>query len=212
VVVDNAELKSQAKRFVKEWIRYNVYPDGTVWEQGRWNESSSLNPQTGWLYAMTVIGTIITTADHLARDGDTELYTYTTSEGADDSVGGPKSLLTALRRIASLTLNKAQAYASTTSTTDPAKRIDSSGTSGNYVYDVALAQANVYYRDPLLTSSYTRTMPTNPTHGGYDPWGGDWGNLPGARFMFGQMEGKVWPYTVTPTLTLSAPTNLRLVP
>jgi hypothetical protein len=34
--------------------------------------------------------------------------------------------------------------------------------------------------------------------------------LPAARFMFGQMEGKVWPYTTA--ADLAAPTNIRLLP
>jgi hypothetical protein len=206
-MLGNAELISTAKRFVKEWIRYATYPNCTIYDQYRWNGAS---PQTGWLYAMTTIGTNITTADHIARTGDTELYTYTSSEGAYNTVGGPKSLLCISRRIANMALGNVIVYASTTSTTDSSKIIDASGPGGNLVYDVALAQANVHYKDKTLKSSYTRPMPSNPSSGGYDPWGGDWGNLPAARFMFGQMEGKVWPYTTA--ADLAAPTNIRLLP
>jgi hypothetical protein len=205
VVIDNATLKAHAKRFVKEWLHANVYANGTVWEQTRWNQGTA---QAGWTYAMAVIGSNVTAVDHLARDGDTELYTYSTSGGVHGSSGGPKSLLLVLQRIANLTLNNQRAYASNTSTTDPSLLIDPNGTK-SYVHDVALAQANVFYQDALLKTCYTRPMPSNPDYGGYDPWGGDWGNLPGARFMFGQMEGKVWPYPTTSTL--AAPTNLKLI-
>jgi hypothetical protein len=198
-MLNDATLLSHAKRFVKEWIKYNTYPDGTVWDQRRWQGAT---PQAGWAYASAPIGSNITAADHIARTGDMELYTYLTSEGVYGSAGGPKSLLKISQRLANLTLGKAFAYASTDSTLSSFERIDPDGESPNpvvhYVYDVALAQANVYYKDALLKSSYTRPMISNPSNGGYDPWGGDWGNLPGARFMFGQMEGKVWPYPTAP--------------
>jgi hypothetical protein len=208
-MLNDATLLSHAKRFVKEWIKYNTYPDGTVWDQRRWQGDS---PQGGWSYAATVIGSNITATDHIARTGDTELYTYQTSEGVYGSAGGPKSLLKILQRLANLTLGKQFAYASTDSSLSSSERIDPDGESPNrivhYVYDVALAQANVYYKDALLKSSYTRPMDSNPSHGGYDPCGGDWGNLPGARFMFGQMEGKVWLYLTTPRLP--PPRNLSM--
>jgi hypothetical protein len=198
-MLNDATLLSHAKRFVKEWIKYDTYPDGTVWDQRRWSDdTANPTPQHGWTYAAGVIGSNITAVDHIARTGDTELYTYQTSEGVYGSAGGPKSLLKILQRFAKLTLAQQFAYASFDSRLSTYERIDPDGESPNpvthYVGDVALAQANVYYKDALLKSSYTRPMVSKPNTGGYDPWGGDWGNLPGARFMFGQMEGKVWPY------------------
>ena len=206
-LLSDAELLSHAKRFVKEFIKYNVYPDGTVWDQRRWNGST---PQSAWTYIASVIGSNLTTADHIARTGDTELYSYSTSEGAHGSQGGPKSLLKASQRWANMTLGNVHAYASTDSNLSAYKRIDPDGESPNpakrYVYDVALAMINIYFKDNLLKSSYTRPMPSNPASGGYDPWGGDWGNLPGARFMFGQMESKVSPYsTGTGSIASSTP-------
>jgi hypothetical protein len=197
-----------ARVHFKEWMQVNVYPDGTIFDQERWNDKG--NPQTGWHYSTTALGTAITTADHLARAGDTSLYEYSTSNGCYGSKGGPKSLLKVLQRYANLALGNVFAYASATSTSEPTRRIDPDGTL-RYVSDLAMAQANLYYRDSIVEKAYQRSTPAKPDHGGYNPWGGDWGNLPGVRFMFGQMEAKVFPYpSKTPPSTSSpyAPTNL----
>jgi hypothetical protein len=75
---NNTTLIQAAKRHFEEWLRVAVFPDGTVWDQARWTTSS---PGTGWEYASAVFGAVITTADHVARTGDTELFTYSTSLG-----------------------------------------------------------------------------------------------------------------------------------
>jgi hypothetical protein len=182
----------------------------------RWQNSK--NPNSGWNYAAGVVAGIINAADHIARTGDTELYTYSTSEGLHWSTGGPKTLLKVLQRYSNIALTKTQIYASLTSTSDAALRIDTDQNSPygstRFVHDIAFAQANIYYKDPLIAQSYNRSMPTSTNYGGYNPWGGDWGNLPGARFMFAQMEGKVWPYApiLGATTSPAAPTQLTTVP
>ena len=215
-ITGDTVIKDRAKRFVKEWLKYNVGADGTIWDQVRWQAG---NAQSGWNYAATTLGSIITAADHIARTGDTELYDYSTSVGLHWSAGGPKTLLKVIQRYANIALDNVRIYASTTATTDASKKIDPDGNSpeptSRYVHDVAFAQANIYYKDALTTRSYTRSTPTNPSNGGYDAWGGDWGNLPGVRFMFGQMEGKVSPYTggavssPSPS-SIESPTNLTI--
>jgi hypothetical protein len=204
VVVNNATtatLKTECTRFVKEWLYFAVYPDGTVWDQRRAIEAGS-GPQ-GWSYAMTSISSIITIVDHLARAGDTALYTFSTSLGAPapfNTAGGPKSLRKVLQTIANRTLLNQTVYGSTTQTTNECLRIDPDTASGcgattyRATY-VALAQANVFYKDTLLKSAYQRA--TNYTGGGaYNEFGGDWGRGPGMRFQFGLLENEasVNPY------------------
>src|SRR5690606_14942986 len=60
---------------------------------GEYHRWSSDLPDLGWAYAASLVGTMITTADHFARQGDTSLYDYVTSDGAVGTEGGPKSLL-----------------------------------------------------------------------------------------------------------------------
>jgi hypothetical protein len=117
-----------------------------------------------------------------------------------------------------MTLHEVKVYASKDSKLVPCEIIDPDPESPcpyagrHYVNDVALSQANIFYQDKTLKASYTRKMVSKPDHQGVDPWGGDWGNLPGARFMFGQMEGTVWPYPTNQTEDLlpRTPKNLRI--
>jgi hypothetical protein len=211
-VTGDSESILYARTHFKEWIQFAVFPDGTIYDQMRWNGTGNSDPQLAWAYATTALGTGVTTADHLARAGDLSLYEYSTSNGCHGSSGGPKSLLKVLRRYANLALGNVFAYASPIATSDPALRIDPDGTK-RYVYDLAMAQANLYYRDSLVTKALNRATPPIPNNGGYNPWGGDWGNLPGVRFMFGQMENKVFPYPTSPGPSLAnAPTNLQIIP
>jgi hypothetical protein len=212
VTIDDAALKAAAKRFAKEWLMFAVGADGTVADQHRWVDGTA---QTGFLYAGTALGSIITIADHLARAGDLELFNFSTSAGFYGWEGGPKTLLKAMQRYASLAIGErnlggggVQAYASTTSTSDSAKRI---GPGTAYSQDIVMAPANVFYRDESVKMAYTRTMPARPFSAGYDPWGGDWGTYPGTRFMFAQMEGMVQPYKNTQHENLPVPTNIRIV-
>jgi hypothetical protein len=190
VTTENSTLKSKVERWFKEAIQVNVYSTGTVWEQRRWGGST---PQTGYNYAMSVVGSLVTIADAFARLRDTELYDYITSTGyCGPSSSTPKGLLMVLRRYANVTLGNTLIYATTSSGGQTsANAIDPSGSGGTFYNDVSFAQANVYYEDALLEQSYTRTIPNTWSTGGYDGVGGDWGNLPKARFMFGQMEGLV---------------------
>jgi hypothetical protein len=208
-VTGDSTSRLHARVHFKEWMQVNVYPDGTIFDQDRWNDKQ--NPQIGWMYATTALGTAITIADHLARAGDTSLYDYSTSNGCYGSTGGPKTLLKVLQRYANLALGNVIAYASKTPTSDPALRIDPDGTE-HYVSDLAMAQANLYYHDPIVKKALQRSTPSNPNNGGYNPWGGDWGNLPGVRFMFGQMDNIPSPYSSTSgsplSSTLYSPTSL----
>lgn len=65
-----------------------------------------------------------------------------------------------------------------------------------------LSLANLYYKNANWTKIYTRTKAgtvgynSSPTKAGsYDINIGAWASHPGTLFMFGQMEGKVWPYS-----------------
>jgi len=199
----------RAKLQVKEWLMFNTYADGTVWDQQRWNDDG--NPQTGWGYAATVVGSVITIVDQVARAGDTELYTFSTSSGTCGSEGGPKALLNVLQHLNDLQNHNVHAYASTTSTSNAWQLIDADGESPNpnirhYVSDLAVCQANVFYKDSKVQQLCQRSTPSSPNSGGYNAWGGDWGNLPGARFMFGQMENKVSPYSTGAAATSTTPT------
>ena len=66
ITINDATLKASAKRFFEEWLKFAVWPNGEVFEQHRW-DTSPVNPQTGYFYAGTAIGSIVSIADHFAR-------------------------------------------------------------------------------------------------------------------------------------------------
>jgi hypothetical protein len=197
VVTNNAMLKAKAKRFFKEWLTFAVAADGTVYDQVRWNNAG--DPRVGFGYEGTALGSMISIADHLARDGDPELMTYSTSAGFHDWGGGPKSLLKAMQHYAGLVIAErgvsasggVHQYASRSATTSTSLLI---GPGPDQVKELVLIPATLFHKDRTVTTAYTRPLPSSPSSGGYDPWGGDWGTYPDVRFMFGQLEGVVWPY------------------
>jgi hypothetical protein len=207
VVLNNSTLKTQAVRFVKGWLRVSVFPDGTVSDQYRWilfdPNNGNGDPGLGYAYVSAAIGSMVSAADHLQRAGE-NIYQFSTSDGIGNSVGGSKSIGLVVKRLAQIQQHAVNVYGSISSTLTDCKRIDDflltsqcSGYSNNHriVQDMApMAQSNIFYKDSTVQASYSRTPHSDPTNGGYDPFGGDWGNYPGARFMFGQMEGKVSPY------------------
>jgi len=205
VMVNDSNLKDRGKRFFKEWMQYNVFADGTPGEFYRWENGF---PVLGWDYAMMVVGPMVTTADVLARAGDTELYDYSTSNGRNngnhDTSGGPKSLLQIITTCNQYTDHTITRYGTATA-----------GNNGNSNYlidtndevsgeqhnsDVDLVIANLYYQNAYNKTIYMRTAsgtvayPASPVTGGWGVWGGAWGVYPGVMFMFAQNEGVVDPY------------------
>jgi hypothetical protein len=190
---------------------FAVARDGTIADQFRWNDAG--NPQVGYGYAGTILGSIITVVDHLARAGDAELYAYETSFGHYGWEGGPKSLRLVMQRYARLALGErrmgegALAYASKEAVHTPDKLI---GPGVTNIQEIYLIPANLYYRDATVKKAYSRPLPKTSRAGGYDAFGGDWGTYPGLRFMFGGLESVVWPYPgkqPLPTSSSSSPTH-----
>jgi hypothetical protein len=205
VMLNDAYLKDQGKRYCEEWIKYAVFADGTIGEMYR-SASDIVNgqpfPSHGFSYAMLTLAPCLSIADAFARTGDFELYTYSTSAGYNGTAGGPKSL--------SQIINLVMRYVNH----DVTRYVDGHSGVANYVIDVNdelqgenivddtyIAQANIYYRSNYVKSIYMRTAANAPAYpagggatGGYPAWTGEWGVYPGILFMFGQMEGNVSPY------------------
>jgi hypothetical protein len=198
-------LESAAKLFVKEWLRFSVFPEGFFGEFERWTPEL---PDLGWGYANNVLTPLLVIADAFARDGDTELLEYGTTAGAlGTESSSPKTLLAAARMLGRYIDGTVDRYATNKSSRkeDANYRIDgldpADGGEWAGAHDTQLAIANVYYRDDYLKDVYMRTglgmrnYPERPASSGQHlAWSGDWGTLPGTLFMFGQMEGAAWPY------------------
>jgi malectin (di-glucose binding ER protein) len=203
IMQNNATLKAKAKRYFKEALTYVTFPDSTIKEYDRWETN---NPALGWTYAGLFIGALQTMADTFARNGDFELYNYSTSAGisAHGTAGGPKSLGQMITLFQQHVNHSVLRYG-----TDQAGNngninyaVDSiDNVSGeNYADDHYFAQGNVFYKSNFNKTIYMRTVsgapayPSNYSTGGWTAFTGEWGVYPAPLLMFGQMEGKVWPY------------------
>src|SRR5262249_19283522 len=151
-------FKTEAARIFKEYIRYDVFADGVVGHFKRWTTG---DPTLGMVYSLTAFGLMIQIADTNARNGDSSLYQYTTSEGLCGSQGGNKNLKFVLTELAKYIDHTYLRYG----TDQPANNgnasylIDSINnlTGNQWVFDNVLAQANVYYQDTHIQSIYKRT-------------------------------------------------------
>lgn len=210
VLLNNQNMMGSARLFFKEWLKYSVFPDGT---HGEYYRNSVGNHESGFGYTMSTVYAMLSVADVFARAGDPSLYKFVTSDGIAATKGGNKSLLLVMQNISKYIDGTFKRYL-------PGKAgqanflIDGKNGSWISVFDIYFSRANVYYRDQRIKNTYLRKQsgvdpyPSKPaTAGPYPAWQGTGGTLPGVLFMFGDMEGKVWPYPSGDSIP-SPPTNL----
>jgi hypothetical protein len=225
IMTDNSNLMGQAKRYFKEFVKYNIWPDGTMGDLHRWNDNG--DPCKGFWYTASQSEDMAAMAEAFARTGDFELYNYTTSEGYAGTAGGSKSLKTAIRTHQGLANNSVKRYATTNATeaTDPryligsdcsafpstGKRSASPWRGVNDIWGAAIA--NRFYKDNAIKDGYMRRgtgfpgYPKSPNHSCGSAWEGAHCTFPGILFMFGQMEDQSSPYPSAPSPTSSPVTS-----
>lgn len=207
VMLKDGSLIADAKRYFKEHLMFGFFADGTPSEFERGIEDGA--PTNGWRYSGAMIGDLVMIADVLARSGDTELYTYSTSDGLSigpsPTTGGPKSLSLVIGHYLKYVVPSITRYG----TDKPARsgniqfRIDTKEEldgGSESVTDSYLVPANLWYKNALWKSIFLRQAsgtppyPAGPAYPGEYCWMGPCAKWPGFLFMFGQMEGKVDPY------------------
>jgi concanavalin A-like lectin/glucanase superfamily protein len=214
IMQGNSTLIAKAKRYFKEVLTYVVWPDNTIKEYDRWEDT---NPALGWTYAGLFIGALSTMADAFARTGDLELYNYSTSSGisAHGTNGGPKSLGAMIHLFQRHVNHDITRYGTATAGNNgnAAYIVDSlDGVSGEqYGDDHYFAQANVYYQNAFDKTIYMRTASGAPAYvaagsyntGGWTGYTGEWGVYAAPMFQFAQMEGVVNPFSLGPAASVT---------
>jgi len=208
---------ASAKKYAKEVIYFGLFPAGYYSDFLRWSDSGGSNPDKGLLYGFAILGHLIDVADVTGRIGDRELYNLVTSTGYLESAGGSKSVLFGMTVIANYYDHTYDRYGTDQAGNvgNPNYRIDSRAADGSqWVGDIVMARGNLFYQNNYIKGVYMRTGPgtipypaTPNPNGAFDAWTGHSGQYPGALFMFGQMEGKVWPYLTEgslPTINFAA--------
>jgi hypothetical protein len=211
-LTQNTTLINKAKIWVKEAIMFATFPDGTYHDQYRWSDQvGDTGIGSSWTHVFYAIGPIISAADHIARRGDLELYQFSTTTGMFGTAGGPKSIGLIADRGAKMANNTVQAYATSNGTTNETTRIRPS-VEGGHTEDFASAIGNLFYQNSHVTTAYSRTPAQGSGCAGYGCSGPPWGVYPHVLFMFGQMEGKVGPYSAgSPTGSVpAAPVSLQV--
>jgi len=214
---NDSVLIESAKQWVKDVLKYGIFPDGVPVEYHR---SHTYEASKGWSYAGVTISHMGEIANHLARAGDIELLEYSTTDGAGESTGGPKSIRNTVEHFFSTMDGSVQLYNLTGTEGNSADLLDGFVESENrfYAYDMWFAGVNNYWNDDSLQERYLEIGPehrdlealgaTDKNTGPHPPWGGSGDVYPGIMFMFADMESLVDPYPadapkqgLTPTTT-----------
>lgn len=199
IMFNDTTLKNRAKRYFKEWMTYSVfYTSGvdTADSQDIHRGISDGDPGVAFAYGLDTPASMVVLADAFARNGDTELYDYSTSSGIKGTSGGPKTIQKVTSTAMAYVPDGILVRYSTTSSgnqnsTYKIGPTDTFPTPDTFrVQDIFGAQANLFMRDTTVAGRYQRTEANSPAYPssitGF--WEGPRGRFPGMLFMFGQME------------------------
>lgn len=169
--LEDEVLKNSAKMFVKEWLKFSVYPSGDIGEIKE--RATAANPSMGLYYASLTLGEIADIADSFYRQGDDELYKYYTSVGLFGTDGGVKTIYNTVKRLLDhlsgnvnpLVIGKASNW--------------------NVVNHIFFAKPNLFWNDHRIEKAYKQKFPEPAAKlGSHIPWGGMWETYPGVLFMY----------------------------
>lgn len=190
------DLVEEAVRWNKEWLTYSVFPDGTLAEYER-NGDYGNQGQGAW-YGALITQNYLLLAEALRLRGDNRLYTFSTTGGKHGTEvpkgGKPKDFRLVLNRMAEFSLGRNPIYH--LQVQDSMRIGWENSQSHRYApWDMQLALANRYYRNPAWKDIYLRRAPgTVPVpldnlataYGIWFPWGGTGAELPGFLFMYSE--------------------------
>jgi hypothetical protein len=198
---------AKARRFVKDWLKYGVFPDGVVTETERMRDPAD-DHEHGWTYTTDIVMPAITIADAILRSGGQNLFNWDTQYGTFGTDGTPtnrKNIRKTIDVLYKIAAKKVKWYGAVTAADagNPQYLIDGKATNWLALHDIRVVTANLYYKDPLIKQLYKRDGPNmDPypafpaAHGGGWPWQGDWGTYPSILFQFRELENVVNPYPV----------------
>ena len=199
VFLDDAVLKDRAKLFFEEWIRFSVYPDGSVGEYER--NGNYGDPMSGLTYNGYNLESAMTVAEALRLDGDTGLYDYSTTEGlwnTQCTTEPAKTLKLVVDTHFDLIEHEKLWYLDSGSIIASDLIDNKNETSGvHWVFDIFFGPlGNRYWKDSRILAGYRRENTgsiaySNPisSSGPYGaPWKGFQASWPSMLFMFADME------------------------
>jgi len=88
VVLDDDRYKEEFKRYAREWVMFGHRVTSSDGYAGDVNRGADSFPQLGFSYSLHALESLIPAMDGLARQGDTSLYEFSSSDGAATPSGG----------------------------------------------------------------------------------------------------------------------------
>ena len=189
VLFEDQHLTREAARWGREFVKFSLYPDGTMAELYR----GTGGRQLGMAYSFLALGPMLYLADALERGSDEELLFYETRDGVFDSESGPgdppKSLQRAAAEMGRMMSHEVIRYHEEPYADENLPLDLRSGRDRGWSSDVVLAVGNQHWKDPYITGIYQRTNPgmvqheARPLRGWSNPWQGAWGLSPGPMLL-----------------------------
>ena len=191
------------KTWVKGWLTYSVFPDGTYGEYER-NGDYSCPPRGIAHYGGIVVEACLVGAEMLARQGDYELRDYTTREGVATTkcgpIDAPKSLRLVTQRLAAFCNGTTPLYYGAVAPANLLQIYQRGPTAfgdGHWTHDHLLAIAGKLWPDLNYRTTYQRIAPgtTQLTGKDYSPstsiprfFSGTGAQFGSAAFLWGGLE------------------------
>ncbi len=202
VFLNDATIIDHAKIYVEEWLRYSVYPDGSV---GEFERNYSGNVQQGLNYNGINLECALAIAEALRISGDNGLYDYSTTVGlwnTECTTEPAKTLQLVVNTHMDLIEHEKLWYLDTGSiiSTD---LIDSTSETGIDIGKQSMweksyaAMGNRYWKSERIRLGYRRESTNSVPYsspffspGSYTslPWLGQMASWPSTLFLFADME------------------------
>ena len=203
VMLNNTTMINWAKAWVREALKYHIYPGGAPNELYRSTDDNA--PEAGWQYGSAVVGRMLDTADALARTGDYDLYNYSTTGGGLSAGSPAKTIQSACRFFVdttegTLVIYKPGAAHTTNYQMDGVLKTAAGDSANSYrVNEIFICKGNLFWEDNDFQTAYMNPGPANKLgettiQDANRGWMGSGSVHPGMLFMWGQLEGLVDPY------------------
>ncbi|NJO01432.1 MAG: hypothetical protein HC880_06835 [Bacteroidia bacterium] len=202
VLLKDRFLINSTKLFARELLAFFFYPDGTFMEHHR---GDAKLPSRGLAYAANTLGYVFQFGDMLAKSGDPDVFAYQTSFGVCATKGAVvKSYQWAILQYYKHLRREIRVYC-LSCPPNPENLIDGEHPDWHSFHDDLFIVANCYYKDKEIRNAYLRLSDDLQhlaftrqlaylevaSNGPNSIWTGP-GILPGAFFMYGQMEYKAY--------------------
>ena len=208
---NDATRIDRAKIWFEEYMKYGVFPDGTLGEYVRNNQAVTNNIQLGTMwYSVIALECYIYFAEALRRIGDNSMYAYSTTSGLWGSQGTAKNLALILDTLKSYIEGTTLRY-NDEMTVSASSLLDvMGGTNWRYKPEIAFGVANLYFDAQKYKDVYLQDNATHDYISIYGPsyitgaqWQNNAGIMQAVPLTYWEMEGVFIPPHTDPSTAIN---------